>query len=102
MGIKSKVYFGGTLLLALGTIVYTQFLVKGDAVNRMERETFISRGADKYEVTVLNTGGIPKVYQTVSKVTSEVDKGYYFFWTMVNGHKVYVQSPIGLTLIEEK
>lgn len=35
------------------------------------------------------------------KVTTEPEKGYYFFWAIVNGKKVYVQTPIGRSYIEE-
>ena len=35
------------------------------------------------------------------KVTTEPDKGYYYFWATVNGNKVYVQTPIARTYIEE-
>ena len=76
--------------------------MNSDTVNQLERKAFIAHGSDKYEVTILNGNGVLKVYQTVSKVTSETEKGYYFFWAMVNGKKTYVQSPIAVTLIEEK
>ena len=36
-----------------------------------------------------------------SKVTSESAKGYYYFWTRVDGKKRYVQTPIERTYIEE-
>lgn len=36
-----------------------------------------------------------------SKVTSEPAKGYYYFWTLVNGKKMYVQTPIDRSYIEE-
>jgi len=36
-----------------------------------------------------------------SKVTAEPAKGYYYFWTNVNGKKRYVQTPINRTYIEE-
>lgn len=36
-----------------------------------------------------------------SKVTSESQKGYYYFWTMVDGKKKYIQTPIDRTVIEE-
>ncbi len=36
-----------------------------------------------------------------SKVTSESVKGYYYFWAMENGKKIYVQTPIARTYIEE-
>lgn len=36
------------------------------------------------------------------KVTSEPGKGYYYFWAMnANGKKMYVQTPIARTYIEE-
>ncbi len=35
------------------------------------------------------------------KVTTEPDKGYYYFWATVKGKKVYVQTPIARTYIEE-
>lgn len=36
-----------------------------------------------------------------SKVTSEAQKGYYYFWVKVNGKNKYVQTPISRTFIEE-
>jgi hypothetical protein len=36
-----------------------------------------------------------------SKVTSESQKGYYYFWVKENGKKKYVQVPIERTIIEE-
>jgi len=36
-----------------------------------------------------------------SKVTSEASKGYYYFWAVENGKKIYVQTPIERTYIEE-
>ena len=36
-----------------------------------------------------------------SKVTSEPEKGYYFFWIREDGRKYYVQTPIARTYIEE-
>lgn len=97
------VYGGGALAIIFALIwVYTSFFMNGDTVNQLERKAFISHGSDKYEVTILNGNGVLKVYQTVSKVTSETEKGYYYFWATVNGKRVYIQSPIGLTLIEEK
>lgn len=35
------------------------------------------------------------------KVTSEPDKGYYYFWARMDGKKVYVQTPIERSYIEE-
>jgi len=36
-----------------------------------------------------------------SKVTAEPAKGYYYFWTTVDGKKRYVQTPIARTYIEQ-
>jgi hypothetical protein len=35
------------------------------------------------------------------KVTAEPEKGYYYFWATLNGKKLYVQTPIGRSYIEE-
>jgi len=35
------------------------------------------------------------------KVTSEPGKGYYYFWARKDGKKIYVQTPIARTYIEE-
>jgi len=35
------------------------------------------------------------------KVTSDPQKGYYFFWVTTAGKKKYVQTPIARTTIEE-
>ena len=35
------------------------------------------------------------------KVTTEPNKGYYYFWSIVNGKSMYVQTPIGRSYIEE-
>ena len=35
------------------------------------------------------------------KVTSEPAKGYYYFWATENGKKIYVQTPITRSYIEE-
>jgi hypothetical protein len=36
-----------------------------------------------------------------SKVTSEPDKGYYFFWVRKGEKRYYVQTPIARSYIEE-
>ncbi len=35
------------------------------------------------------------------KVTSDSQKGYYYFWAEIDGKKAYVQTPIERTYIEE-
>lgn len=36
-----------------------------------------------------------------SKVTSDPDRGYYYFWATTAGGRAYVQTPIGRSYIEE-
>ena len=35
------------------------------------------------------------------KVTSDPDRGYYYFWAVIDGEKRYVQTPIARSYIEE-
>ncbi len=35
------------------------------------------------------------------KVTSDPQKGYYYFWAIEKGKKIYVQTPIERSYIEE-
>ena len=54
-----------------------------------------------YKVTYA-VGEHVKSWQVIDgKVTSEPAKGYYYFWTTVDGEKRYVQTPIERTYIEE-
>ena len=54
-----------------------------------------------YRVTY-DVGNHVKIWDVIDgKVTSEPGKGYYFFWTRVDGKKRYVQTPIERTYIEE-
>lgn len=54
-----------------------------------------------YKVTYA-VGEHVKSWEVINgKVTSESAKGYYYFWTHVNGKKRYVQTPIERTYIEE-
>lgn len=54
-----------------------------------------------YKVTYA-VGDHVKSWEVINgKVTSESAKGYYYFWTRVDGKKRYVQTPIERTYIEE-
>lgn len=54
-----------------------------------------------YNVTYAD-GEHVKTWQILDgKVTSEAGKGYYYFWARQNGKKIYVQTPIARTYIEE-
>ena len=54
-----------------------------------------------YRVTYADGSHVKSWEVRGGKVTSEPDKGYYFFWTRVNGQKLYVQTPIARSYIEE-
>lgn len=54
-----------------------------------------------YKVTYADAEHAKSWYVKDGKVTTEPDKGYYYFWTEVNGKSRYVQTPIGRTYIEE-
>lgn len=54
-----------------------------------------------YKVTYADGAHVKSWIIRDGKVTSEADKGYYYFWVENNGKKQYVQTPIGRTYIEE-
>ncbi|NOY66061.1 MAG: hypothetical protein GXP13_01455 [Gammaproteobacteria bacterium] len=54
-----------------------------------------------YKVTYADGSHVKSWVVRDGKVTSEPGKGYYYFWTRVDGKKRYVQTPIGRSYIEE-
>jgi hypothetical protein len=54
-----------------------------------------------YRVTYADGEHVKSWVVRDSKVTSEPEKGYYFFWIREDGKKYYVQPPIARTYIEE-
>lgn len=54
-----------------------------------------------YKVTYADGSHVKSWIIQDGKVTSEPAKGYYYFWTKIDGKKKYVQTPIGRTYIEE-
>ena len=54
-----------------------------------------------YRVTYADGEHVKSWIVEDSKVTSEPAKGYYYFWTRVDGKKRYVQTPIARSYIEE-
>jgi hypothetical protein len=54
-----------------------------------------------YRVTYADGEHVKSWVVRDSKVTSEPEKGYYFFWIREDGKKYYVQTPIARTYIEE-
>lgn len=54
-----------------------------------------------YKVTYADGEHVKQWTVLDGKVTSEPAKGYYFFWATVDGKKVYVQTPINRSYLEE-
>lgn len=54
-----------------------------------------------YEVTFVEGDHVKSWVVKAGKITSEPEKGYYYFWALKNGKKIYVQTPIARTYIEE-
>ncbi len=54
-----------------------------------------------YKVTFAEGSHIKSWIVKDGKVTTEPAKGYYYFWTEVDGKNMYVQTPIARTYIEE-
>jgi len=54
-----------------------------------------------YRVTFAEGNHLKSWVVRDSKVTSEPEKGYYYFWTKVEGKSLYVQTPIARTYLEE-
>ena len=54
-----------------------------------------------YKVTYADGSHVKSWVVRDGKVTTEPEKGYYYFWADVNGKSMYVQTPIIRTYIEE-
>jgi hypothetical protein len=54
-----------------------------------------------YRVTYADGDHVKSWVVREGKVTSEPDKGYYFFWVREGKQRYYVQTPIARSYIEE-
>ena len=54
-----------------------------------------------YKVTYADGSHVKSRIVREGKVTTEPDKGYYYFWALVDGKSMYVQTPINRSYIEE-
>ncbi len=54
-----------------------------------------------YRVTYADGEHVKSWLVKDGKVTTEPEKGYYYFWADVNGKRQYVQTPISSSYIEE-
>lgn len=100
--IRNKAILVLVLIILAGlAIAYYYFFGSQEAQNRWHR-TGITFLEGDYNVTYTDMNNI-KVWQVKDgKVTSEPDKGYYYFWATPNngGKQFYVQVPINRTYIE--
>jgi hypothetical protein len=71
-----------------------------EAQNRLSRLGVTWLEGD-YRITFAEGNHLRSWEVRSGKVTSEADKGYYYFWAKVDGKNVYVQTPIARTYIEE-
>jgi len=99
MLLKTKLKLAAVALLAAVISIY--WLVPEENLNRMSRTIETYTGQD-YLVTYSEDAHLKSWKVIDGKVTSEGDKGYYYFWaTDEDGDKLYVQTPIERTYIEE-
>jgi len=85
-----------SVLLIIISLVGWWFF-SGDRMNRWGRAQ-VSYLDGNYQVTYAVAGFNKSWLVKDGKVTSEPEKGYYFFW---DEKKQYVQTPILSTIIEE-
>lgn len=96
---KVKMISGGVVGILVIVYVLYSFL-SGDKQNQLERlgVTYLD---GEYKVTFASDSHVQSWIIDNGKVTSEPEKGYYFFWAKnAAGKKVYVQTPINRTYIE--
>ena len=91
-----------SLVLAITTIMMTLSLTScsEEQQNKLSR-LGVTWLEGNYRVTYADGSHVKSWVVEDGKVTSEPGKGYYYFWAIVDGKKVYVQTPIGRSYIEE-
>ncbi len=89
------------ILLALltGTLLITSACSE-EQQNKLSRLGVTWLEGD-YRVTFAEGNHLKTWIVKDGKVTSEPQKGYYYFWATENGKKIYVQTPILRSYIEE-
>jgi hypothetical protein len=92
------VRYSRALLVLLGLALLTA--CSEETQNRLSRLGVTWLEGD-YRITFAEGNHLRTWEVKQGKVTSEADKGYYYFWARVNGENVYVQTPIARTYIEE-
>ena len=92
-----------TTILVIIIIGYVaNYFLWGDNINRISRMG-VSYLDGNYTVTYHAYSGDKVWVIDNGKITTEADKGYYFFWATVEGSskKAYVQIPIEATSIQQ-
>ena len=93
--------FGRGLLLAVfGLLALSLLSCSQEQQNKLSR-LGVTWLEGNYRVTYADGSHVKSWVVEDGKVTSEPQKGYYYFWAKVDGKKVYVQTPIGRSYIEE-
>ena len=72
----------------------------GDQQNKLSRVGVSWLDGD-YRVTYASGEHVKSWEVRDGKITSDPQKGYYYFWAVIDGKQAYVQTPIERTYIEE-
>jgi hypothetical protein len=89
--------------LRSAAVIFTALLTIGcseETQNRLSR-LGVTWLEGNYRVTFAEGSHVRSWEVRGGKVTTEPEKGYYYFWAKVDGRNVYVQTPIARTYIEE-
>ena len=94
---KAVIIAGGIIIVVVGIYL----LLSEDQQNKISRSA-VTYLDGNYKVTYAVSGHV-KTWTIISgKVTSDPSKGYYYFWAKNDqGKKLYIQTPIERTYIEE-
>lgn len=93
-----KKIYKSSLIIAFVTLTLTA--CTEEQQNRISR-LGVTVFEGNYRVTFAEGNHLKTWIVRDSKVTSEPEKGYYYFWTKVDGKDLYVQTPVARTYLEE-
>lgn len=85
------------------TVIFASLMLSGcseEQQNKISRLGVTWLEGD-YRVTYADGSHVKSWVVKDGKVTTEPAKGYYYFWARQNGEKVYVQTPIERSYIEQ-
>jgi len=87
-------------ILIIPALLMTLMSCSEDQQNKLSR-LGVSLLEGDYKVSYADGEHVKSWIVKDGKVTTESSKGYYYFWAEVDGKKMYVQTPIARTYIEE-